>query len=158
MMFKASLSIGGTGMLAEASRWLAARSAQTVIVSRHAGAFAAGPSAIAVTADWEDVDFRPAMEQALAATPVEAALLWLHEPEPVLAWLLPLLCGARTVLVLGSTHGTPTIPAGMAGVAIVRLGRVGTKDKWRRLTHEEISAGVIAALQDGRSRNVGMPA
>lgn len=157
-MFKTSLIIGGSGMLAEASRWLAARSHKTVIVSRHAGAFAAGlSSAVAVEANWDGADFRAAIEQVLARTPVQAALLWLHDPEPVLAWLLPLLAGARIVLVLGSTHGAPAMPAEAGGLSIVRLGRIGTEERWRWLTHDEIAQGAIAALTDGRSRDVGVP-
>jgi hypothetical protein len=68
---------------------------------------------------------------------------------------LPRFSGARTVLVLGNTHGAPAIPAGAGSMATVRLGRVGTNEKWRWLTHEEIAEGVIAAPTDGRSRNVG---
>jgi hypothetical protein len=153
-MFKASLIIGGTGMLADASRWLVARSEQSLIVSRHARAFDAG-SAIAVETDWDGADFRTCVEQALTRVPVEAALLWLHDPEPMLEWLVPRLSGARTVLVLGSTHGVPAVPAGAGDITIVRLGRIGTKEKWRWLTHEEIAQGAIAALTDGRSRDVG---
>ena len=151
-MFRASLSIGGTGMLAKASRWLAAHSTQCLIVSRQAQAFAAGvASSRALEADWQAPDFRRQVERHLM--PVEAALLWLHEPGPVLAWLLPRLAGARIVLVLGSAQ---PVPPG-AGVTIVRLGHIGTKDAWRWLTHDEISDGAIAALGDGVSRTIGTP-
>jgi hypothetical protein len=121
----------------------------------HAGSFAARPSVIAVEADWGLADFRTQVERPLKGLPLQAALLWLHDPEPVLEWLLPLLDAVRTVLVLGSTHGAPAIPGQAAGLTIVRLGRIGTKDKWRWLTDGEISQGAIAALRDGVSRDIG---
>jgi len=154
MIFKTSLSVGGTGMLAGATHWLCAQSQQTLIVSRHADSFAARLArAAAVRADWDSADFRAILERAVGGASVEAALLWLHDPGPVLAWLAPLLKGARTVLVLGSTHA---MADDTDGIAIVRLGRIGTPEKWRWLTHDEIAHGAIAALKDGRSRDVGL--
>lgn len=41
------------------------------------------------------------------------------------------------------------------GIVTVRLGSVATATGRRWLTHEEISAGAVAALADGRPRVVG---
>ena len=152
-----ALVIGGTGMLAAATRWLAARSAGTVLVARRASAFDMAGAA-AVDADWSDPGFRPRVEAALDAAPsVGRALLWLHEPAPVLPWLLPRLAAARVVLVLGSLDGDPLVPATAGEVVTVRLGSIAVPGGRRWLTHAEISTAAVAALEDGRSRQVGEP-
>jgi hypothetical protein len=154
-----ALVIGGTGMLAQATRWLVARSAMTLLVARCASRFAAGGGRVVpLDADWSDSGFRAAVERALgAAPPIHRALLWLHEPEPILPWLLPLLPDARVVLVLGLSHGQPALPRTAARIATVRLGSMPVEHGRRWLSHEEISAGAIAALQEGMSRTVGAP-
>lgn len=153
----AALVIGGTGMLARATCWLAARSTKTLLVARRASRFTAGSnSIIAVDADWKDPSFSATIQEAIDRTgPIGQALLWLHEPEPILPWLLPLLSGARVVLVLGSLDGSPTMPAFATQVASVRLGSVATPHGRRWLSDEEISGGAIGALQSGRSTIVG---
>ena len=153
----ASLVIGGTGMLREATLWLARGSSTTVIVARRASAFwANGSRLLAVDADWNSPPFPSRVSAAITeAGPIATALLWLHEPEPVLEWLLPLIGSARVVLVLGSMAGQPRLPSMPPSVATVRLGSMPATHGWRWLTHEEISAGAIAALQDCRSRVIG---
>jgi hypothetical protein len=154
-----ALVIGGTGMLAQATCWLAARSALTLLVARGASRFAAGGGRVAaLDADWSGPRFRADVENALGtAPPIDRALVWLHEPEPILEWLLPLLPDARVVLVLGLSHGQPALPRSDARIATVRLGSMPAGHGRRWLSHEEISAGAIAALQDGMSRTVGAP-
>jgi len=153
----AALVISGTGMLASATCWLAARSTKTLLVARRASRFAADlNSIIAVDADWREPSFPTTMQEAIDRTrPIDRALLWLHAPEPVLPWLLPLLPGARVVLVLGSLDGKPTVPTLAAQVATVRLGSVATPHGRRWLSDEEISGGAIDALQSGKSTIVG---
>ncbi|MDQ0466349.1 hypothetical protein QO010_004142 [Caulobacter ginsengisoli] len=151
-----SLVIGGTGMLAQATRWLADRSTATLLVARRASGFAPGDRRFApLDSDWTGPTFRDDLVGALSRTPrVDRALLWLHEPEPILAWLLPLLPQARVVLVLGSLDGQPQAPAG--SFISVRLGsQPTTGGGWRWLTDQEISQGAIAALTSGRSGIVG---
>lgn len=152
-----SLVLGGTGMLAEATQWLAARSEQTLLVARGARRFAGhSDNIMGIDADWTGPGYAEAIRAAIRSSgPVEAALLWLHEPGPILPWLLPELPAARVVLVLGSLDGRPEIPAGTMGVATVRLGSVRTPQGRRWLTHDEISGAAIAALEDGESRVVG---
>lgn len=143
-------------MLAGATRWLAECSGVTVLVARRASGFAAFEGLVAVDADWGGRSFQAEVSAVLQkSAPVNAALLWLHDPEPVLTWLLPMAQTARTVLVLGSLDGRPVVPEGSGGMTTVRLGSVRTETGRRWLTHEEISAAAIEALEDGKSRVAG---
>ncbi|HEY5106392.1 MAG TPA: hypothetical protein VII73_06415 [Caulobacteraceae bacterium] len=144
-------------MLAKATRWLASRSARTLIVARRATLFIAGQTGmVAVNADWNAAKFPATLQRAIAEAPaIGTALIWLHDPEPALAWLLPVLPGARVVLVLGSVSEAPTLPTSAARIATVRLGSIATAHGRRWLSDDEISDGAIAALRDGRSRIVG---
>jgi hypothetical protein len=155
--FSGSFVIGGTGMLSGAARWLIEASERTLLVARRASAFL--PNCASVTAldlDWSGPNFEREVVGALGRWgAVETALLWLHEPVPTLNWLLPELGAARVVLVLGSLDGRPKVPAGWDRLTTVRLGSVETPHGRRWLTHDEISAGAIASLEDGGSRTVG---
>ncbi|KAK9235367.1 hypothetical protein V1525DRAFT_410238 [Lipomyces kononenkoae] len=155
--FGTSLVIGGTGMLASATCWLAARSERTIVVARHASNFASGNQrSLAVDADWADPSFPVLVGQAIEQTgPIEKALLWLHDPVAIIPRILPLIENAQTVLVLGSRQRQPEILAGKAHITIVRLGSIQTDSGRRWLTHDEISNGAIAALQDKQSRIIG---
>jgi hypothetical protein len=150
-----SLVIGGTGMLARATLWLAERSTKTIVVARHASRFAPQHQGLMrIDSNWHASAFRSDITNATNATgPVSTALLWLHTPEPILAWLLTLLPGARTVVVLGSTSGLPTIPNG--SFIPVRLGSKAIPGGRRWLTDDEISDAAIAALTDGHPRIAG---
>lgn len=153
-----SLAIGGTGMLARATRWLGDRSTTTLLAARRASRFAPGDHRfVPLDLDWSSPHFRRDLEQAMkAAAPIERALLWLHEPGPVLAWLLPLLPDAHVVLVLGSLDGRPEVPEAAARLITVRLGSKATTNGSRRwLTDEEISEGAILALDSGQALTVG---
>ena len=152
-----SLVIGGTGMLAAATLWLADHSGATIVVARRASAFCGGDERLLpVDVDWNSAEFRERVSAAVDRMgPVTSALLWLHEPEPVLQWLLPRIAGARVVLVLGSQDGRPELPTSAKSVVAVRLGSMATSSGRRWLTDDEICAGVIVALQDGRPRVIG---
>lgn len=155
--FGATIVIGGTGMLAKATRWLAARSSTTLVVARRASLFAGDQTnVVAVEADWNGAAFRPTLQGAIGNAPlIGTALIWLHDPEPILAWLLPLLHSARVVLVLGSLDGQPTLPKSVSQIVTVRLGSISTAYGRRWLSDEEISDGAIAALEGGKSQIVG---
>jgi hypothetical protein len=149
--------IGGTGMLARATRWLADRSDITVVVARRASQFARGDERLVpIDADWNHPGFSADLRGHLDNLPsIGRTLAWLHEPERMLTQLLPVLSPAWIVLVLGSLDGRPDVPEASVRVATVRLGSMATAAGRRWLTDEEISAGAIAALKDGRSRVVG---
>lgn len=154
---KTSLVIGGTGMLAAATRWVARHSTTTILVSRHASRFAANSDCfLSVDADWNNAQFSDAVRKAILATSSpRLALLWLHNPEPILSWLIPTLDEARIVLVLGSMDGQPHTSQQPQRIARVRLGSIRTPHGRRWLTDEEISSGAIQTLRDGQSRIVG---
>jgi hypothetical protein len=153
----ASLVIGGTGMLAGATRWIANGSAATLLVARRASRFAPQDRRlVAIDADWCDAAFRPRVQQGLAsAPPIDRALLWLHEPAAILPWLLPFIPLARTVIVLGSMDGRSELPEGAAERFTVRLGSRAAANGRRWLTHAEISDAAVRAFRDGRSQVVG---
>ncbi|KAK9482801.1 hypothetical protein V1527DRAFT_492420 [Lipomyces starkeyi] len=152
-----SLTIGGTGMLASATHWLAARSERTIVVAREASRFTCGDVRfVPVNADWTRPSFAPLIAEAIAKVgPIRQVLLWLHDPEALIPLLLPLLGTGRVVLVLGSRQSEPMTPPDIAPFTTVRLGSMKTTSGRRWLTDNEISEGAIAALQDGHSRIVG---
>ncbi|MFT3976115.1 MAG: hypothetical protein QM688_03220 [Sphingomonas bacterium] len=151
-----ALVVGGTGMLAGATRWLADRAGHMLLVSRNASRFEADGAITSLDIDWSDPSFRQRTSEAIARTqPIGIGLLWLHHPQPVLDWLLPLVPAARTVIVLGSMDGRPVLPKGAGDASFVRLGSKAAAQGRRWLTHEEICDAAIGALEDGRSRIVG---
>jgi len=131
----ASLVIGGSGMLADATRWLARHHPPTLLVARQASLFAAGETRILpLDLDWTQGGFADSIGEALEALPaLTKALVWVHDP----------------------VHRLPAVMADMRGAATVRLGSIATPSGRRWLTHPEICAGAIAALEDGRSRVIG---
>lgn len=151
-----AVSIGGTGMLAAATRHLAAEHETTLVVARHAAQFCASlPNTLPLDANWNASDFSEQVSTALdRLPPPRTALLWLHRMETDFPTLLPRFGQARIVLVLGSMDGQPRLPPFFT-VVTIRLGSMPTATGRRWLTNDEISAGAIAALEDGRSRIVG---
>jgi hypothetical protein len=128
-----------------------------LVVARRASRFSQGRGGfLPLDVDWRSASFSNELRSAMQAVqPISHALLWLHDPERVLSWLLPELTSARIVLVVGSLDGKPESPETAARIATVRLGSMPTASGRRWLTNEEISDGAIAALRDGRSRVVG---
>ncbi|KAK9372766.1 uncharacterized protein V1513DRAFT_451460 [Lipomyces chichibuensis] len=157
MNFGTTLTIGGTGMLASATHWLAARSERTIVVARRASRFTRGDRhLVPVNADWTRPSFATLIDEAIRKVgPIQQALLWLHDPEALIPLLLPLIGSARVVLVLGSTQSQPVIPLDIVPFTTVRLGSMRTTSGRRWLTDDEISEGAIDALQDGHSRVIG---
>ncbi|ODQ73428.1 hypothetical protein LIPSTDRAFT_103968 [Lipomyces starkeyi NRRL Y-11557] len=139
-----SLTIGGTGMLASATHWLAARSERTIVVARQAGRFTHGDvRLVPVIADW----MRPIRKVGPIRQITSDILLWLHNPEALIPLLLPLIGTGRVIL--------PAAPPAIAPCTTVRLASTNTASGRRWLTDIEIGEGAIAALQDGHSRIVG---
>jgi hypothetical protein len=152
------LVIGGTGMLASATRSLAGMSDHILLVARHASTFAReeGGKYLPLDLDWSDAGFRHALQEALAREEkITRALLWLHQPELILPWLLPLLADTKVVLVLGGVHRNVKPDDLPANVVLVRVGAKPTPDGRRWLTHEEISEGAIDAMKSGRPISIG---
>ena len=75
-MYNRALIIGGTGMLADTSRWVAARAEQTVLAARHPEALAAEIGATPWKMDWQD---QCSGLSALVPMPkFDLVLAWLH--------------------------------------------------------------------------------
>ncbi len=146
-MRERALIIGGTGMLAEASRWIAARTGQTVLAARHPEVLATELGATPWVMDWRDQC--SGLSTLVPMPAFDLVLAWLHVDGLWLAEHLhsKLAKGGRFVHVHGSAALDPTVLKRRAvvgaGVQNVILGRNG--GRW--LSKAEISAGVIAALE-----------
>jgi molybdopterin-guanine dinucleotide biosynthesis protein A len=136
--------VGGTGMLAGLSRALAARGHRVTVVARRPVDLGAGVEQL--TLDYRSTE---ALERALAAAaaergPVELAVAWIHTDAPAApaAVARAVAPGGRLVQVFG-TRIWPLQPVPIhLAYRQVLLGSV--TGRW--LTNEEISAGVLAAI------------
>lgn len=156
--FGRAFVMGGTGMLAGATRWLAERSERVLLAARRPDALAGELGAEAPRLDWSD----PAAPDLIGAQAGahDLALIWLHDEAAALSrhcedTLTP---GGRVIRV----HGALSADRGMrarrqpdrrqdVAQQIVILGYHPEPDaeggkRW--LTDDEISGGVIAALRD----------
>jgi molybdopterin-guanine dinucleotide biosynthesis protein A len=136
--------IGGTGMLAGATRSLAERGHLVTSIARRPAEL--GPSVTSVALDYRDVgELRRALEESVAARgPVELALCWVHTDAPdvpsvVAAALRP---GARLVQVFG-TRVWPLDPVPLH-IAYRRVLLGSAEGRW--LTHAEIAGGALQAI------------
>lgn len=150
--------IGGSGMLFEASRILAERRVEPVLlcgrrVSRyqpilrdhqHARFF---PFDFSVKADYGR------LRQILSDTDARLGfLVWVHSP--YYAYLADLLVALRhkagqVYLVQGSqSRPLPKALADWQNLSLIRLGRHVTENRW--LTHQEICRQVLQEMGEGR--------
>ncbi|PZN13228.1 MAG: short-chain dehydrogenase [Bacillota bacterium] len=172
-----ALVVGGTGMLRGASLGLAARGYIVSVVARGRSRLdalvrdAAGRagSIHPVAVDYRDTG---ALANALADArsrfgPIELAVVWVHSVAPAAPLAVARLVGTpehpgRFFHVLGSATADPSRPdprrrATFASFPNIRYREVilgfvvdGRRSRW--LTHEEISAGVLAAVDADRPR------
>ena len=152
----AVLLVGGTGMLADASRWIAGQARHVTLVARAPEALAQELGAEAVALDWKQLDATERIS-ALSAR-FDLAVLWLHDDSCSLArpFENQLLPGGRLVRVHGAQSADPAVraarePDPRPGLRrqVVILGwhpEVSAPDGQRWLSDAEISAGVIAAI------------
>ena len=163
------LVVGGSGMLAGLVTALARQGQHVSVIARHPDRLArlaeAAGGITPLPLDYRDA---PALEAALTQAsrdhgPIERAVCWFHTAAPEIP-----LAVARHVQrvychVLGSAAADPSSPAVLdhwrAAFAVLPrldyriavLGFVVEPDgRSRWLTHDEISAGVAAALADAR--------
>lgn len=136
--------IGGTGMLADATRALAERGHVVTSIARRPAEL--GPSVISVALDYREVgEVRRALEESVAERgPLELALCWVHTDAPhvpsvVAAALHP---GGRLVQVFG-TRVWPLDPVPLH-IAYRRVLLGSAEGRW--LTHAEISSGALHAI------------
>ena len=172
-----ALVVGGTGMLRCVSLELAARGHVVSVVARRQSRLAALVRAAAglkgtiypIALDYRDTG---ALETALADArsrfgPFELAVAWIHSTAPAAPLAVARLVGSPErpgcfFHVLGRGAADPSRPdperrAMFASLPNIRYREVilgfvleGRRSRW--LTHEEISAGVLAAVDADRPR------
>lgn len=161
-----ALVVGGTGMLAPAVRTLAARGWSVSLIARRASAFVRRtPELAGFDCNYNDADaFASTIDRARDGRgPIELAVGWFHTPGPssvVAPRMGSPAAPGRFFHVLGSAAADPADPAALARAAKtvagaasclyrqVVLGFVLDAGAARWLTHDEISAGVIQAVDD----------
>jgi hypothetical protein len=171
--FEHALIVGGTGMLANATRFVRARSKRVTLVARKANAAAAAlgiSPADACPLDWSNTTaFAAELSARISAAPPDLALLWIHgNGHRTLLWLFDQL-KMRPVLivhVLGSASGDPrssnrdinvivTKAPKMHYVTVVLGSKAVPGGGHRWLTDDEISIGAIEAIRTGHNVLVG---
>ncbi|WNC16754.1 short-chain dehydrogenase [Brevibacillus brevis] len=163
-MGKEALVVGGSGMLAEVSRWLARTGYHVTVIGREQSRLdrvaeeSDTPGSFTMLAlDYRDTE---ALKQAVSDLvrhrgPVDVVVAWIHgtAPDALAAiqrelmgqkkeWLLFHVCGSRAWIQ----------PPAVEEIAYCRyrrviLGFVTDAQSSRWLTHSEISRGVIRAMQ-----------
>jgi hypothetical protein len=151
--------LGGTGMLAHATRWIARHSGRLTLAARAPSALARELGAEALAVDWANPD-RTRDALAPHRGRHDVAVLWLHDEGVPMARAFEdtVRVGGRLIRVHGSASADPSVmrrrdpePRGDLNRQVVILGYHpdDTAPEGRRwLSDAEISGGVIAALRD----------
>lgn len=155
---------GGTGMLAEALKWMASQNDHVISFSRGRKNVAGLDNVTNHVVDFGHLDALAQVQHSLIKDQnVQHALIWVHpEHHTFTVGVLDTLkevCSGTVVHVFGTydpaSEFTPEQFAASYSEDIkyrwVKLGRIGSR--W--LTDEEISEGAIAALRDGQNKIVG---
>lgn len=166
-VFRHALLVGATGMLADAARWVIARSIHAVVLGRDTAKIGAVTGAAPGSATPGPIDHRDQSAlRSLLLTHTDRrgsfdlALVWLHTDAAAALPLIAGACGpeARMVLVCGSASADPSRINTERVRAIARpglhlqrvtLGFVIEPGGSRWLTDAEISRGTIDALTSG---------
>ncbi|GAB5387642.1 MAG: short-chain dehydrogenase [Alphaproteobacteria bacterium] len=167
--YRSSLIIGGTGMLGDASRWIADRSEQTVLLSRTVAdsPLASHPRITALAADWTQSDkmMRSLDDCVEDWQRIDLALIWMHRTgDDALQQVMQRLSDTTALVVhvqgsqaLSTLPKNPpeATPLGTARLITVILGAVRENHASRWLTWEEISTHVISAIRQKQSLIAG---
>jgi len=144
--------IGGTGMLADASRWIACRAAILTLAARNPARLADELKANPVVMDWSN---SIAARSALPVKQFDIVISWLHDEAIWLARPIEnlLKSGGRSIRIHGAKSLEPANlrqrnpdPRPDVTHQNVILGWKGSIDDKRWLTNTEIRGGVITAL------------
>jgi len=170
-----ALVVGGTGMLAGAVRGLLARGWSVSVLARRASAFAMRqPGVVGLDCDYNDADaFAATLNRARDGEgPIGLAVGWFHTlaPSPILAGRTGAAdAPGRFFHVLGSAMADPERPDRLARAAraaeaaphcayrqvVLGFTLQGPGARW--LSHEEISAGVLKAIdEDAQVSTIGV--
>ena len=153
--FNSALIIGGTGMLAEASAYVACNVRTTILASRHPEKLAKELHAVPLKLDWNVRE--PTIMVLRQNSNFDLIISWLHEDG---AWLIPyletmLVDHGRLIRVLGSSsHEFDCRKNLPARQQYVSLGWINCADGRRWLTHSEISNAVIKAIKTPEQRHI----
>jgi molybdopterin-guanine dinucleotide biosynthesis protein A len=144
-----ALVVGGTGMLAPAAQALGERGHVVTCLARRVVELGAGVTVEPL--DYRDDDaLRGALARATASRgPIELAVCWIHTDAPTAPGIVAdaLAPGARLVQVFGTRVWPLADPPLHVAYRQVLLGSRG--GRW--LTHEEISTGVLKAMDADRA-------
>jgi molybdopterin-guanine dinucleotide biosynthesis protein A len=139
-----ALVVGGTGMLAPATRGLTARGHVVTCISRRRVDL--GPGVASLTLDYRDDEaLRAGLVRATESRgPLELAVCWIHTDAPEAPRLVAdtVAAGGRLVQVFGTrVWPLEDVPLHVAYREVLLSAKDG---RW--LTHDEISAGVLDAV------------
>lgn len=178
-----ALVVGGTGMLYDVSLNLAVRGYAVSVVARGRGALEEltnraallGGRVVPVAVDYDDPGaWTGALQEIEEERGLpELAVVWMHggssrASETLLAWLRRREGKCRLVWVLGSAEADPSHLAPPVEGLEARTSSLRRQDvvlgfvvegapkhpRSRWLTNEEISRGVLLALEEGRTRTI----
>jgi molybdopterin-guanine dinucleotide biosynthesis protein A len=139
-----ALVVGGTGMLASGTRFMARRGHTVTAIARHS--IPLGPGVTIARLDYRDQELLTvALRRARESRgPIELAVCWIHTDAPEAPRVVAdaLAPGGRLVQVFGTrVWPLEDVPLHVA----YRQVLLGEKDgRW--LTHEEISTGLVEAI------------
>jgi molybdopterin-guanine dinucleotide biosynthesis protein A len=147
-----AIVVGGTGMLASLTAALAARGHVVTSIARRAGT--SDPGVTSIEVDYRE---RERLKEELARAigergPIELAVAWIHTDAPDAPRIVAdsLAPGARLVQAFGTrVWPLDSVPLQVAYRQVL-LG--STDGRW--LTHDEISAGVLDAIDADRPMHV----
>lgn len=147
-----ALVVGGTGMLAPAARALTTRGHAVTCIARRGSDLGSG--VVVEQVDYRNgVQLREALARATQSRgPIELAVCWIHTDAPDVPRIVAdaLAPGARLVQVFGTrVWPLADVPLHVAHRQVL-LGSVG--GRW--LNHEEISSGVLKAVDADRPLTV----
>lgn len=171
--FNLALTVGATGMLEGAMSHIAKRAKETWVLARSAETLERPqkPNIHMLCADYSDADaFTAKLASAVNLDRVDLALLWMHDIGNKACLKLLDTLSRQSILIVhvaGSAAGDPEKQAARVQQKIdfgpevrycpVILGAMKSGDARRWLTHEEICAAAVAAIDTGTPQMAGLP-
>jgi hypothetical protein len=167
--FDASLLIGTTGMLSAAAAWVAERSSRVILVSRNASSstLCRYNNVESLDRDWRDpLSFVSTIVETPTFESVQLAVIWIHGDGVDAVHRLLVALSHRPCLIV-QVRGSQALKdlearqdpqfemRGRARLITVTLGAKWEAGRKRWLTWEEISAGVVTAINARESQVIG---
>lgn len=152
-MTRHTLVVGGTGMLAGLVAALAEREGEVTVIARRERAVPSGVVQLAL--DYRNtVELRRGLAGAIRERgPIGLAVCWIHTDAPEAPGVVAesVAPGGRLVQVFGTrVWPLSSVPDGVEYAQVLLGGiREGSGSRW--LTNEEISTGVLAAVDAGEA-------